>query len=105
MNGGVDLVVEVLDIVEGSVGKVVGLEVAPDGLNDVEFGRVSGQPLDAQPVSAGRHGRAREFARVDGAVVQNQHDGRGVAPWLRSVEEVQLFEMREKSLLRLVLDV
>ena len=91
-----DFAVEVFDVVEGHVGKIVGLQIAPNCLDVVEFGRVFGQPLDAQPMGAGRQGRARELAGVNGAVVQDQHDGRGAASRLRAVEPVQLFEMGDE---------
>jgi len=42
-----DFVIEVFDIVEGLVGEAMGLEIAPDRFDVVEFGGVFGQPLDA----------------------------------------------------------
>ena len=96
LDGVEDFAVEVLDVVEGPVGKVVGLQVAPDGLDVVEFGRVFGQPFDAQPMGAGGQRRARELAGVNGTVVLDQHDGRGAAPGLGAVEPVPLFEMGDE---------
>ena len=60
-----DGLIEVRDIGEGLMGEVMGLEVAPDEFNVVEFGSVFGQPLDGKPVRPRREGREREFADVD----------------------------------------
>jgi len=65
VDGGVDGLVERVDILEGLVGEMVGLEVAPDRFDVVEFGRVFGQPLDGKPVGTGRQRRAGELAGVD----------------------------------------
>lgn len=36
---------------ERLVGKVMGLEIAPDGFDVVQLWRVFGQPLDNEPMS------------------------------------------------------
>jgi hypothetical protein len=61
----VDGVVERDGVGEGLVGEVMGLEVAPDRLDVVEFGRVFPQPLDGEPVRASRQRGERAFAVVD----------------------------------------
>ena len=68
-----DGVVECVDVIEGLVGEMMRLEVAPDGLDVVQFGRVFGQPFDGEPMGAGGQRRHREFAGVDGAIVLDQH--------------------------------
>src|SRR5665213_1799121 len=50
VNGCVDGLVECGDIGEGLMGEVMGLEVAPDHLDVIEFWRVFWQPLDREPV-------------------------------------------------------
>src|SRR6202020_1450213 len=47
-DGVVDGVVERDGVGEGLVGEVMGLEVAPDRLDVIEFGRVFRQPLDSE---------------------------------------------------------
>src|SRR5437868_206367 len=65
VDGGVDGLVESGDVGEGLVGEVMRLEVVPDHLDVVEFGRVFGQPLDGEPVCASGEGCQRELADVD----------------------------------------
>src|ERR1700723_2178064 len=48
-DGVVDGVVERDGVGEGLVGEVMGLEVAPDRLDVIEFGRVFRLPLDKEP--------------------------------------------------------
>ena len=81
---------------EGLVGEVMGLEVSPDRLDVVEFGRVLGQPFDGQPVRPGGQGGARALAGVDGTVVLDQHDRAGRASGLRAVEMIDLLEMGDE---------
>src|SRR5271167_2999195 len=80
----------------GLVGEVMGLEVAPDRLDVVEFGRVLGQPFDGQPVRPGGQGGARALAGVDRTIVFNQHDRLGLASGLRAVEMIDLLEMGDE---------
>ena len=78
----------------------MGLKIAPDRLDFIEFGGVFRQPLDGEPVCAGGQGGKRAFASVDRTIVLDQHDRLGLSPGLRSKETIELLEM--KSLLRLV---
>ena len=48
-----DCAVEVFCVGEGLMGEIISFEVAPNGFDVVEFGRVFGQPLDARPMGAG----------------------------------------------------
>ena len=57
-----DGLVEGGDVCEGLVGEVMGLEIAPDRLDFIEFGGVFRHPLDGEPVCAGGHNGARAFA-------------------------------------------
>ena len=81
---------------EGLVGEVMGLEVAPDRLDVIEFGRVFRQPLDSEPVCASRQRGKRAFAGVDRTIVLDQHDRLGLSPGLRSIETVELLEMDDE---------
>ena len=58
-DGVMDGLVERGGVGEGLVGEMMGLEVAPDELDIVEFGRVFGQPFDGEPVCAGGQGGER----------------------------------------------
>src|SRR3954463_5839873 len=69
VDGSVDGPIERVDILEGLVGEMVRLEVAPDRFNVVEFGRVFRQPLDGEPMGAGGQGGAGELAGMDRPVV------------------------------------
>jgi hypothetical protein len=53
-DGVVDSLIEVFCGGEGLTGEIMGFEVAPDGFDVVAFGRISGQPLGAQPMGAER---------------------------------------------------
>src|SRR5271169_13031 len=73
-NGVMDGLVERGDVCEGLVGEVMGLKIAPDRLDVVEFGGVFRQPLDCEPVCSGGQGGERAFAGVDRTIVLDQHD-------------------------------
>lgn len=60
-----DGLVEGGDVGEGLVGEVMGLKIAPDRLDFVEFGGVFRQPLDGEPVCAGGQGGERALAGVN----------------------------------------
>ncbi len=64
-----DLPFECLDVVEGLVGEMVGLEVVPDDFDVVEFGRVLRQPFDREPVLAslerGPRGLAKDSFKIN----------------------------------------
>src|SRR5271166_1539981 len=68
-DGVMDGLVERSDVCEGLVGEVMGLKIAPDRLDVVEFGCVFRQPLDGEPVCAGGQGGERAFAGVDRTIV------------------------------------
>ena len=62
---------------KGLVGEMTSLEVTPDDLDVVEFGRIFRQPLDGEPMRPlGERGRCR-LADVDRAVVQHDDDRLG----------------------------
>ncbi len=52
-DGLVDGPVGVIRVGEGLMGEVMGFEVAPHCFDVIEFGRISGQPPDAEPMGAG----------------------------------------------------
>ena len=91
-----DGLVEGVDVCEGLVGEVMGLKIAPDRLDFIEFGGVFRQPLDGEPVCAGSQGGERAFAGVDRTIVLDQHDRLGLSPGLRSKETVELLQMGDE---------
>ena len=91
-----DGLVEGVDVCEGLVGEVMGLKIAPDRLDFIEFGGVFRQPLDGEPVCAGGQGGERAFAGVDRTIVLDQHDRLGLSPGLRSKETVELLQMGDE---------
>jgi hypothetical protein len=91
-----DGLVERSGVGEGLVGEVMGLEVAPDRLDVVEFGRVFRQPFDGEPVCAGGQSGERAFAGVDRTIVLDQHDRLGLSPRLRPIETVELVQMGDE---------
>ena len=88
--------VESVGVGEGLVGEVMGLEVAPDRLDVIEFGRVLGQPFHGQPVRPGGQCGARALAGVDRAIVLDQHDRLCLASGLRAVKMIDLLEMGDE---------
>src|SRR5580704_16210457 len=74
----------------------MGLKIAPDRLDFIEFGGVFWQPLDGEPVCAGGQGGERAFAGVDRTIVLDQHDRFGLSPGLRSKETVELLQMGDE---------
>ena len=95
-DGVMDGLVEGGDVCEGLVGEVMGLKIAPDRLDFIEFGGVFRQPLDGEPVCAGGQGGERAFAGVDRTIVLDQHDRLGLSPGLRSKETVELLQMGDE---------
>src|SRR5271166_539031 len=73
LHGLVNRVVERFGVGKGLMRQVVRLEIMPDHLDVVEFRRILRQPLDGEPVCAGGKRRHREFARVDRAIVLDEH--------------------------------
>ena len=94
-DGVVDGQFEVFDGLESLVGEEVALEVSPGSLDVVEFRRIFWQPLDGQPGSFGER-RAGQFAGVNWAVVEHQHNRRDRPPRLRSVAVVELFQKSDE---------
>jgi hypothetical protein len=88
LDGGVDGAGEVGCVLEGAVGQVVPLEVAPGALDVVQFRGIPWQPLHRDPGPLGQR-RPAGLAGVYGAVVQHEHHGRAVAAGLRAVSPVQ----------------
>ena len=88
-----DGLVERGEVCEGLVGEVMGLKIAPDRLDFIEFGGVFRQPLDDEPVCAGGQRGERAFAGVDRTIVLDQHDRLGLSSGLRSKETVELLQM------------
>src|SRR5271166_153636 len=73
LHGLVNRVVERFGVGKGLMRQVVRLEIMPDHLDVVEFRRILRQPLDGEPVCAGGKRRHRDFARVDRAIVLDEH--------------------------------
>ena len=92
----VDRLVESVGIGEGLVSEMMRLEVAPDGLDVVQFRGVFGQPLDGEPMCAGSERRERALAGMDRAIVRDQHDGREGLSGPRTIAPVELLEMGDE---------
>jgi len=92
----VDRLVECVGVGEGLVGEMMRLEVAPDGLDVVQFRSVFGQPLDGEPMCAGGERRERALAGVDGAIVLDQHHRREGLSGPRTIEPIELLEMGDE---------
>jgi hypothetical protein len=73
----VDGPVEGIGIIEGAVGQLVLLEVAPAAFDVVQFRRVFRQPFDGQPWSGGQS-LGGDLAGMDRTVVE--HDDQGAGP-------------------------
>jgi hypothetical protein len=69
-----DGAIKSLGVDEGLVGEMMGLEIAPDNLDVVEFGSVFGQPFDSEPMGAGGERRGRGFAHMDRPVIEHDDD-------------------------------
>ncbi len=98
-DGVMDGLVEGGEVCEGLVGEVMGLKIAPDQLDFIEFGGVFRQPLDSEPVCASGE---RAFAGVDRTLVLDQHDRLGLSPGLPSKETVELLQMCDEIAAALV---
>jgi len=66
---------ECCDVGEDLMGEVMCLEVMPDDLDIIEFGRILRQPLDGEPVGAGGKGPERQLARVDWTIGRGSNQG------------------------------
>ena len=73
-----DGLVESGEVCEGLVGEVMGLKIAPDRLDFVEFRGVSCQPFDGEPVGALGERRQRRLAEMDRAIVEHENDRLGL---------------------------
>jgi hypothetical protein len=71
----VDFAVEGFGVSKCLMGEMMGFEIAPDHLDIIEFGRIFRQPLDSEPVGAGRKRFSRCLADVDRAVIEYNDDG------------------------------
>ncbi len=60
-----DLTIKRFGVGERLMSQMVRLEVVPDNLDIVEFGRVLGEPLDGELVLARRKRRQAELAHMD----------------------------------------
>ena len=90
-----DRTVERGDIGEGLMGEVMRLEIVPDDLDVIEFGRVFGQPFNGEPVCPGGERRSRKLADVDWSIVLDQHDRLGRPARDGAVEMVELPELSD----------
>jgi hypothetical protein len=72
LDGVMDGPVKEVCVGEGLMGEIVGFEVSPDGFDVVEFGRVFGQLLNAEPMVAGGQRGLGGLAGMDRAVVERQ---------------------------------
>jgi hypothetical protein len=57
------------------MSEMMGFEVAPHCFDVIEFGRVFGQPLDAEPMGAGGERGPGRLAGMDQAVIENDDHG------------------------------
>jgi len=60
---------------EGLMREVMRLQIVPDDLDVIQFGRVFGRPLDGEPMCASGEGCERELADVDRPIVLDKHNG------------------------------
>ncbi len=91
-----DRVVEFAWVSEGLMREMMRFEVMPDAFDVVQFGRIFGQPLDDEPVGAGRQRCQRELAGMDRPIVLDQHHRLDGLPGLRAMEPVELLEMGDE---------
>lgn len=91
-----DGLVKGVGIVEGLVGEVMRLEIAPDDFDVIQLWRIFGKPLDGEPMSAGGERCLGEFAGVDWAVILDEHDRLGGLSRRGTVEPIKLFEMGDE---------
>src|SRR5271166_3118613 len=96
IHGLVDRLVESVSIGKGLMREMMGLEVMPDDLDVVQFGRILGQPLDGKPVRPGGQRRQRELAGMDRTIVLDQHHRLGRLTGLGTIKPVELLEMRDE---------
>src|SRR5271166_711246 len=95
-HSGVNGSVEIVGVSEGLMGEMMSFEIAPDGLDVVEFGCVFWQPLDGEPVFARLDGFKSELADMDRPVVLDQYDRFYCPSWLRTEQVVELLEVSDE---------
>lgn len=95
IDGLVDGLVEMVGIGEGPVGEVVTLEVAPDEFDVVKLRGVAGQPFDREPGALAQR-LGGQLARMDRAVVEDEHHGPPRSAGLRAVAAVDLVQERDE---------
>ena len=96
MHGFMDGAVEGVGVSEGLVGEMMRLEIVPDDLDVVEFGRVFWQPLDGEPMLARVEGGKGELADVDRSIVLDQHDRLHGPSGLGAKETVELLQVSDE---------
>src|SRR5512144_2664830 len=74
IDGGMDGLVEMIEVAKGLMGEEMPFEVAPEMFDLIQFGSVLRQPFDAQPWPRFERG-PRRLAGMDGTVVDNEDDG------------------------------
>src|SRR5271166_6571880 len=96
LHGLVNRVVERFGVGKGLMRQVVRLEIMPDHLDVVEFRRILRQPLDGEPVCAGGKRRHRDFARVDRAIVLDEHHRLDGLTRSRAIKPVELLKVGDE---------
>ena len=101
-DGVMDGLVEGVDVCECLVGEVMGVKIAPDRLDFIEFGGVVRRPLDGEPVCAGGQGGERAFAGGIGPLSSTSTTGLACRPGCGPKRRASCSRRAMKSLLRLV---
>src|SRR3974390_164821 len=84
---------EYIWVSEGLMRQMMGLQVTPDDLDVIEFGRIFRQPLDREPMGTlGKRCRCR-LADVDRAIVEHQNNRLDRRSGLRAVEAIENLQM------------
>src|SRR5712692_1046045 len=68
---------------------MMGFEIMPYDLDVVELGRILREPLDSEPMGAGRKCRQCSLADVDWTVVEHDHGGLDPHSWLGAVQKIE----------------
>src|SRR5580700_774732 len=93
---GVNGLIEIVAVGEGLVSQMMGFEIAPHGLDVVEFGRVLGQPFDGEPMGAGGEGGDGGLAHVDRPVIEHNDDRLDRESWPRATKAVEPLQQRNE---------
>jgi hypothetical protein len=88
--------IEIVAVGEGLVSQMMGFEIAPHGLDVVEFGRVLGQPFDGEPMGAGGEGGDGGLAHVDRPVIEHNDDRLDRESWPRATKAVEPLQQRNE---------